>query len=87
MDSNLVQQVVQWVQNNVGERTSKQELMQKAQGSDLPQEAKSSFQDLPEGEHSKQTVIQHIQSKAMSGMGMGGGRGTGGGGMGGMGGM
>ena len=80
MDSSMVQQVISWVQENVGERTSKSELMQKAQGSSLPGEAKSALQDLPEGEHSKQSVIEQLQSKLMAGVGgMGGGRsGTGG---------
>lgn len=84
MDSSMVQQVISWVQENVGERTSKAELMQKAQGSSLPAEAKSAFQDLPEGQHSKQSVIQQLQSTLMAGVGgMGGSRGSQGGGQGG----
>lgn len=85
MDSSMVQQVISWVQENVGERTSKSELVQKAQGSSLPGEAKSALQDLPEGEHSKESIIQQLQNKLMAGVGgMGGGRGGSGGGIGGM---
>lgn len=78
MDSQMVQQVIGWVQQNVGERTSKQELVQKSQGSDLPNEAKSALQDLPEGEHSKDSVVQMLQQKLMAGVGGGGGGGIGG---------
>lgn len=76
-----VQQIIQWVQDNVGEQTSKQELVQKSQSSNLPDEAKSAFQQLPEGQHSKQDVISQIQQKFMAGVGGGGG------GMGGIGGF
>lgn len=85
MDSSTIQQVISWVQENVGERTSKRELMQKAQGSSLPGEAKAALQDLPEGEHTKETVISSLKDKLMAGVGgMGGGRGGSGGGVGGM---
>lgn len=78
MDMQMVQQVIGWVQQNVGERTSKGELLQKAQNSDLPNEAKSAFQDLPEGEHSKDGIISMLQDKLMAGVGGGVGGGIGG---------
>ena len=69
MDQQMMTKVVQWIQSNVGEQTSKQELNDKAQGSDLPREAKDAIRQLPEGQHSKQTVIQQLQEKLMSGVG------------------
>lgn len=78
MDSQIVQQVIQWVQQNVGDTTTKQELTQKAEGSNLPQEGKQLFQQLPEGSHSKEGVIQALQEKAMAGFSGGGGGGLGG---------
>lgn len=81
MDMEMVQKAISWVQSNVGDRTSKQELVQKSEQSDLPGEAKSALRDLPEGEHSKDTVISALKDKLMAGVG--GGQG-GGGGLGGM---
>lgn len=71
MDNQMIQQAVQWVQQNVGEQTSKQELNDKAQGSDLPGEVKDSIREMPEGQHSKQDVISFIQQKLMSKLGAG----------------
>ena len=71
MDTGMIQQAIQWVQDNVGERASKQDVVQKAQSSNLPTEARSAFQDLPEGEHSKQDIMSHLKQKAMSGVGGG----------------
>ena len=78
MDQQMMSKVIEWIQSNVGEQTSKQELTQKMQGSDLPEEAKSAVRELPEGQHSKQTVISQLQQKLMSGVGGGKGGMTGG---------
>lgn len=78
MDMQVVQTVIDWVQNNVGDRVTKQELVQKANSSNLPPEAKSALSDLPEGEHTKDSVISSLKDKLMAGVG---------GGQGGMGGM
>lgn len=71
MDNQMIQQAIQWVQGNVGEQTSKQELNDKAQGSGLPSEVQDSFRQMPEGQHSKQDVISFIQQHLMSKMGAG----------------
>lgn len=71
MDQQMMTKVVQWIQSNVGEQTSKQELNDKVQGADLPREAKDAVRDLPEGQHSKQSVIQQLQQRLMSGVGGG----------------
>lgn len=71
MDQQAMTKVIQWIQSNVGEQTSKQELNDRAQGSDLPSEAKDAIRDLPEGQHSKQSVIQQLQQRLMSGVGGG----------------
>lgn len=76
MDTQTIQQAVSWVQQNVGERISKQELSQKAQGSNLPQDAKSTIQQMPEGEYSKQDIVSNLQSKVTAGVGGGGQMGT-----------
>lgn len=78
MDMQMVQQAVEWVQQNVGDRISKQELVSKAQASDLPAEAKSAFQELPEGEHTKDTIISTVKNKVMAGVSGGSGGGIGG---------
>ena len=76
MDMQAVQKVIGWVQENVGDRITKQELVQKAGNSNLPAEAKSAFNDLPEGEHSKDTIISTMKDKLMAGVGgQGGGMG------------
>lgn len=80
MDMQMMSGLIDWIQRNVGDRTSKSELMQKAQSANLPADARSMFQDLPEGEHSKESVISMLRDKVAAGIG---GRG-GGGGMGGM---
>lgn len=72
MDARIVQQAVEWIEQNVGERTSKQDLVREAQGSDLPTEAKSAFQELPEGEYSKENVISAVKNKMMAGVSGGG---------------
>ncbi|MHB8762509.1 MAG: hypothetical protein ACYC6J_09070 [Coriobacteriia bacterium] len=66
-----VQKVISWLQDNVGDRVSKTELVQKAQDSDLPMEAKSALRDLPEGEHSKDIIISTLKDKLMAGVGGG----------------
>lgn len=71
MDQQMMSKVIQWVQSNVGEQTSKQELNDRAQGSDLPGEAKDAIRGLPDGQHSKQSVIQQLQERLMSGVGGG----------------
>lgn len=85
MDMQMVQQVVDWVQNNVGDSVSKTELMQKAESSSLPAEAKSALAALPEGMHDRNDVISMVRDKMMAGMGSmaGGAMGGMGGGMGG----
>jgi hypothetical protein len=83
MDMDMIQQSISWVQGNIGDVTTKQEVVSKVQNSNLPSEAKSAFQDLPEGELSKDSILQHLRAKAMAGVG-GGMGGSQGGGMGGM---
>lgn len=78
MDNQMISKAIQWVQSNVGEQTSKQELTDKMQGSDLPPEAKDSIREMPEGQHSKQDVISQLQQKMMSKLGAGVGGGFGG---------
>lgn len=90
MDSSMMNTVMQWVEQQfAGKQTvSKDELASKAQGSDLPQQAKQSIQELPPGNHDKNTVMSKIQDSMMSkvGGGMGGMMGGGQGGKGGQGG-
>lgn len=83
MDAQMVQQAIDWVQTNVGDRVSKTELVQKVVGSGLPGEAKSALQDLPEGEHSKESIIASLKNRMMAGVG-GSSRSGSGGGFGGM---
>jgi hypothetical protein len=70
---NMIQTAMDWIQRNVGERVSKQELVQKAQGSDLPGEIKGAIGDLPEGEHTKQDVMSMLRDKVTGAFGGGGG--------------
>lgn len=67
----MIQKVVVWVQENVGEKASKSELVQKADNSSLPPEAKAAFNDLPEGEHSKESIITSVKESLMAGVGGG----------------
>lgn len=76
MDMQMVQKAVDWVMDNVGDRTTKQELLSKAQGSGLPDEAMGAMQDLPEGEHSKQDIVRMLQDKLMAKAGGTGGIGS-----------
>lgn len=69
MNAQMIERVIMWVQQNVGSMTSRQELMQKSQGSDLPDEAKSLFGELPEGQHSKDSIISMLREKAAAGVG------------------
>lgn len=78
MDMGMIQTVMDWIQDNVGDRTSKQDLMSKAQGSNLPPEADEAIREMPEGEHSKQDVMSMLQQKLSSKVGAGVGGGLGG---------
>lgn len=79
MDMNMVGQATGWIQQQFGNQQtiSKDELTSKAQGSNLPQEAKQSFQDLPQGTWSKDELIDKVKGSMMqkAGGGMGGGMG------------
>lgn len=83
MDASAIGKVTQWIQENVGQQASKQELTSKAQGSDLPQEGKDAIQGLPEGTHSKDDIISKVKDQLMqkAGAGAGGMMGGKGGGM------
>lgn len=72
MDTQTVQQTVGWIQQNVGDSISKQDLVQKVQSSPLPQDAKSAVQQMPDGQLSKQDIVQNLQSKITAGVGGGG---------------
>lgn len=90
MDAQVIQQVIDWVQNNVGDRTTKEELMMKAERANLPGEGKSALDQLRPGEHSKSDVIESLKDRMMAGVGSGfgsGGSGGSGGGSGGLGGV
>lgn len=63
MDMDTIQMAVAWVQDNVGDRIHKDDLVQKAKQSDLPQEAKSAMLDLPEGEITKETIVANLREK------------------------
>jgi hypothetical protein len=72
MDMEMIQKVITWVQDNVGGTVSKTELVQKADDSDLPDSAKSAFRELPEGQHTKEGVIEMLKDRLMAGVGGGG---------------
>ncbi len=73
MDAGMVQKVIDWVENNVGDRVSKQELAQKAHASsDLPQEGKDAIDEIPDGQYSKHDVMSMLQDKFMQKMGTSG---------------
>jgi hypothetical protein len=79
MDVGMVQQVVGWIEQQFGgqQQISKDELVSKAQGSNLPQEAKDSMQQLPQGSYTKDDLIGKVKDMMMQkvGSGMGGGMG------------
>jgi len=87
MDTGMMDQVTTWIdQQFAGNQTiSKDELVQKAQTSNLPQEAKDGFQQMPQGQYTKDTLKDKVKDMMMAkaGGGMGGMTGGGGGGMGG----
>jgi hypothetical protein len=90
MDTNVFQQAQGWIEQEFANKqmVSKDQLWSDAQSANLPQEAKASIQQLPQGNLSKDQVIGQVRDKLMSGAGgMGGMMGGQGGGMpGGMGG-
>lgn len=69
MDTQVIQQVIDWVQDNVGDRTSKEEIMMKAERSNLPGEGKSALDQLRPGEHSKGDIIEKLKDMMMAGVG------------------
>lgn len=73
MDMHAAQRAIEWVQSNVGDRTTKQELLSKAQGSDLPREVKDLFVDMPDGQHSKDSIVSMLRDKVVAGVGGSGG--------------
>lgn len=69
----MIGQVTGWMEQQFpGDRKiSKDEVVQKAQGSDLPQEAKSEMQGLPSGDFTKSEWMDKIKSMMMSKVGGG----------------
>lgn len=57
----MIQQTVHWVQSNVPERTTKQQLSDRLPVSGLPPEAQDAVRDLPNGEYSKEDVIDMVR--------------------------
>lgn len=87
MDTGMImQQVEGWIsQQFAGKQTmSKDEIQTKAQGSDLPQEAKDGIQQLPQGDYTQDSLKSKLRDTMMSKVGGGMMGGQGGGGMGGM---
>lgn len=73
MDMQMIQKAMDWVQDSVGDRITKQELVQKVMNSGLPDEAQSAFSDLPEGELTKGSIVTALKDKLMAGVGGRGG--------------
>lgn len=73
MDMHAAQRAIEWVQGNIGDHTTKQELLSKAHGSDLPREAKDLFLELPEGQRSKDSIISMLRDRVVASVGGSGG--------------
>lgn len=69
MDDRIISDTVHWLQSNVAARTSKQEIADKMQGADLPEEGRETLRDLPDGEYSKEEVVQWVQQNMLSRIG------------------
>ena len=65
MDMNIIQQVEGWIEQQfAGKQTvSKDELVSKAQSSDLPPEAKDSMQQVPQGSYSKDDLKSKVGTR------------------------
>jgi len=87
MDAGMMGQMTSWIEQQFSDKQtlSKDEIVQKSQSSNLPQEAKSGIQQLPDGQYTKDSLMAAVKDMMMSkaGGGMGGMMGGGGGGMGG----
>jgi hypothetical protein len=69
MHEQVITQTVQWIQSNLGETTTKQEVADKMQGADLPESAKDALRDMPDGEHDKQDLIAWVEQALLSRLG------------------
>lgn len=71
MDSAQYDRMMDWVRGNVGDRISKRELMSKAYASDLPQEVKRVFEELPDERMSKNGLVDRLRDIAITKFGAG----------------
>ena len=69
MDERIMSKTVDWIRGNISGRMPKQEIAQRANSSDLPQEAKDAFAELPEGEYSQSEVLARIQDNLIARIG------------------
>ncbi|MBE0476780.1 MAG: hypothetical protein IBX62_06785 [Coriobacteriia bacterium] len=60
-----------WIAENTGERVSRDELLGKARGSDLPQEVKRLMEEMPEGEWARDDLVGELRRVAQERFGAG----------------
>jgi hypothetical protein len=69
MHDRVITETVRWIESNVGETTTTQEIVDKMEGSDLPESAKQVLAELPDGEHRKEDVVSWAEQGLLSRLG------------------
>lgn len=64
MDMAQLQRLTDWVTDELGERVSTSEVVEKADAAPLPQEAKRVVRDLPDREWSREELLGALQDLA-----------------------
>lgn len=61
MHDRIITDTLQWIDENVGERTSKDEIEKKTVNADLAPTARTALEELPDGEYDRADVKRLIQ--------------------------